>query len=188
MRTRRPGVRLMRASKFALAWARVHAVGAQDGEVALGIARRRGGQRDVARLARACGWDRHDDIGEIEPASARPAEHDARRLNDGRARRRNQQVDLAGVRRARPDDKGAIGPAGAAGGDRREPDDADDAGAGPRAAASPEARASDAQARPNPMTRTLFVSRASGRSAALQQGRTRSGAERMPVFAGSAAS
>ena len=42
--------------------------------------------------------------------------------NDGRARRRHEEIDLAGVGRARPDDEGAVRPAGAAGCDGRQSD------------------------------------------------------------------
>ena len=97
----------------------IHAVGAQDNEIMLRIAGRRGGDLNIARLARPIRRDRNDDVGEIEPASPRAAEHDAGRLDDRRAGRRHEKVDLVGVRRGRPDDEAAIGPAGATGGERR---------------------------------------------------------------------
>ena len=102
------------------------------------------------------GGNRHDDVGEIEPSSPRSAEHDARRLNDGRAGRRHQEVDLAGVGRARPTERGSRkGRLAQPGGDRRQRDRADNADLrsaryGPldrRAQAAPQARAS-----PSPMT------------------------------------
>ena len=100
----------------------VHAIGAQDDEVTLRIARQRGRERHIPRLACACGWNRYDDIGEIESSPSGPAEHDARRLNDGRTCRRHKEVDLAGVRRSRSDDKRAVRAARAACGDRRQRD------------------------------------------------------------------
>ena len=105
----------------------VHAIGAQDGEVTLRIGRQRRGERNVPRLAGACRRNRDDDIGEIESVPARAAEHHARRLNHGRTRRRNKEIDPARVRRARADDQRAIRAAGAAGGERRQPYDTDQA-------------------------------------------------------------
>ena len=94
----------------------VHAVGAQDDEVMFRIARRRGRELNLSGLTRPIRRDRHDDVGEIESAAPGAAEHDAGRLDDGRARRRYENVDLIGVGRGRPDDEGAIGTAGATGG------------------------------------------------------------------------
>ena len=97
----------------------VHAIGAQDGEVTFRIGRQRGRKRDVPWLARAGRRDRHDDIGEIQPTPSRASEHDARRLKHGRAGCRHKEIDLARVWRARSDDEGAVGAAGAACRDRR---------------------------------------------------------------------
>ena len=94
----------------------VHPVGAQDDEIALRISGDRGRKLNVAGLARAVRRDGHDDVGEIEPPSPRAAEHDAGRLDDRGARRRHEKVDLAGVGRGRPDDKGAVRTARTAGG------------------------------------------------------------------------
>ena len=55
----------------------VDAVGPQDDEIALRIAGDRGRQRNVAGPARAVRRDGHDNVGEIEPAPSRSAEHDA---------------------------------------------------------------------------------------------------------------
>jgi hypothetical protein len=127
----------------------VQAIGAQDDKVTLGIAWQRGGKGDVSWLARACWRNRDDDIGEIESSSSRPAEHDAWRLKDGRTRCRHKEVDLAGVRRARSYDEGAVRAAGAAGDDRRQSDRTEHADTGParrhssdpRAHATPQSRA-----------------------------------------------
>ncbi len=86
----------------------VHAVGAQDDEIMFRIAGRRGRKLDISRLARPIGRDRHDDVSEIEASSPGAAEHDAGRLEDGRARRRHQKADPVRVGRGRPDDEGAI--------------------------------------------------------------------------------
>src|ERR1700727_3184214 len=92
----------------------VHAIGAQDREVTLRVGWQRRRKRDVPWLARAGRRNRDDDIGEIQPSPPRSSEHDARRLKDGRARRRHKKVDLARVWCARSDDERAIWAAGAA--------------------------------------------------------------------------
>src|ERR1700722_14014989 len=94
--------------EIGLRLSQVHAIGAQDGEVTFGIGRQRGWKRDVARLADAGRRDRHDDIGEIQPSSARAAEHDARRFSHRGARCRDEEVDLARVRGPRSTAAGAL--------------------------------------------------------------------------------
>ena len=141
----------------------VHAVGAQDDEIMFRIARRRRRDLDVARLARAVRRNRDGDVGEIEPASPRAAEHDARRLDHGRARRRDEKVDLVGAGRGRPDDQAAVWPAGAAGCDRSQSDDAKSAepASSLRRGAEPTPRPG---AKPQPCHSSGVVSRGCGRT------------------------
>ena len=117
-----PGRALDARVEVCLSLSQVHAIGAQDDEIMLRIAWRRGRQRDVSWPARACWRNRHDNIGEIQSPSPGPAEHDAWRLNDGRARCRHEEIDLAGVGRARADDESAVRTARAADNDRRQSD------------------------------------------------------------------
>ncbi len=119
----------------------VDAVGPQDDEIALRIAGDRGRQRNVAGPARAVRRDGHDNVGEIEPASSRSAEHDARRGNDRRAGRRHHEIDPAGVGRPGHRNEGPEGTAGAAGGDRRERDREENADSGSARQGSSDRRA-----------------------------------------------
>src|SRR6202034_3701874 len=89
----------------------VHPIGAEDREVTLRIGWQRRRKRNVPWLARAGRRDRHDDIGEIQSSSPGASEHDARRLEHRRARRRHQEIDLARAWRARPDNERAVGTA-----------------------------------------------------------------------------
>ena len=116
--------------EFCLRLRQVDAVGPQDHEIALWIAGDRGRQRNVAGPARAVRRDRHDNVGEIEPTSSRSAEHDARRRNDRRAGCRHHEIDPAGVGRPGYRNEGPEGTAGAAGGDGRERDRAENTDSG----------------------------------------------------------
>ena len=162
MRTLRPGARRTRVSKFALAWARSMRSARRMTKFAFRVAWRRRGQLHLSGLARAVRRDRHDDISEFESASPRPPEHDPGRLDDRRPRRRDQNVDLARVGSARPDDEGAVRAAGAASGQRRQSNDPEDAGPRERAISR---RAEPPPARPTPASsrERCCVSRTSGR-------------------------
>ena len=166
MRTLRPGVRRIREFEIRSRLGEVHAIRAQDDEFAFGVAWRRRGKLHLSGLARAVRRDGHDDIGEIESASPRAPEHHPRRLEDRRPRRRDENVDLARVRSARPDDEGAVGTAGAAGGDRRQSNETEHARAGGKGR-SRHRRAQPAQyprAKPRPHRPSAVLSRAAVRS------------------------
>src|SRR3984885_10833990 len=89
----------------------VHPIGAEAREVRLMIGWQRRRKPRVPWLAAAGRQDRHDDIGEIRSSSPGASEHDARRLEHRRARRRHQEIDLARAWRARPDNERAVGTA-----------------------------------------------------------------------------
>src|SRR5271165_5061225 len=83
----------------------IYAIGAQSDEVALGVAGRRRRPLNFAGLARGIRRNGHDDIGKPEPIAASAAEHDSGRLEDGRARRCDEHVDLARPRYGLSDDE-----------------------------------------------------------------------------------
>src|SRR5271166_3961503 len=109
----------------------IDAVGAQSDEVVFRIAGRPRRPLHFAASARRVGWHRHHDVGELEPSAARAAEHDARRIDDRRARRRNENVDSGSARRAGSDDKVAEWTGGTAGDQRRQDKRQEGAGAPP---------------------------------------------------------
>ena len=77
-----------------------HRLGAQRDEILGGIAGPRTRPLHFADLALRIGRDRNVDVGEMQPERTLAAKHHAG-LDDGRARGRDQHVDMGGARRPR---------------------------------------------------------------------------------------